>query len=46
MNKDIKEVQKLAKELGHCLCSPVLKCPCPAWVKKKICRCATHKDEK
>ena len=35
-----EEAQKKAKELGHCLCHTKLKCPCPAWIKKHICRCA------
>lgn len=39
----IEQVQKLAKEKGHCLCNLKLPCPCPAWTNNRRCICAEIK---
>jgi len=43
MNK--KEVQDKAREIGHCLCSPVFTCPCNYFKDKNLCKCAGDKDD-
>jgi len=40
----IREVQSVAKQVGHCLCSKLFKCPCNYFRDKKICKCS--EDEK
>lgn len=42
---EIKEAQKKAKELGHCLCNVKLKCPCHAYEKLGICKCSEMSKE-
>jgi hypothetical protein len=34
------EIQKLAKEKGHCLCSKLFSCPCRYFQDKNVCHCA------
>ena len=40
MKKEILEAQRLAKKLGHCLCSLLIKCPCEKFKNTEICDCA------
>lgn len=37
-----EKVQAKAKEIGHCLCSPVFKCPCNFFKKYDVCKCANE----
>lgn len=47
LNKDmagretkIKEAQKKAKDIGHCLCDLQKKCPCDNFIETGNCECA------
>lgn len=37
-----KYTQEKAKELGHCLCSLNIKCPCNFFEKFDVCKCANE----
>lgn len=38
-----EKVQNKAKEIGHCLCSPVFECHCNFFKKHNVCKCANEK---
>ena len=40
-----EQVQQKAKEIGHCLCSPVFTCPCEFFKRHEVCKCANEKCE-
>lgn len=40
-NMTTREVmQKKSRELGHCVCSKEVPCPCPYFLSMDICKCA------
>jgi hypothetical protein len=38
--EEVEKAQNRAKELGHCLCSPIFKCPCKVFQEDGTCKCA------
>lgn len=38
--EQVMKVQKKAKEQGHCCCNLLEKCPCVAWLRCNVCKCA------
>lgn len=44
MSTDKRElVQNKSKEIGHCVCSSAVKCPCPYFTDKEVCKCSGEK---